>query len=205
MNLKKMFVVILLYSIFTVITLGSHKADPIVKSVSGLDKADELLRESRFEESEAYARSVLNDNPNDSKAEFILTQSWIGLGRVEKTRGHFAKAKDYFEKAYFLWPLNQEIKFEIEDLQNKIKSSKNYSSHHESKAHSNTVVLIDPGSLKSVEEMRDELSIILKDLQVLKNINLDLSVSKYSYLINLVLSLFNFLFLLIILKKMRGR
>lgn len=77
-----------------------------------------LLESKQFEEALVLANSVLESDPSNSKAEFILTQAWIGLGKEEKKKGNFNKAKEYLEKAYEKWPLNESIRKELSELEN---------------------------------------------------------------------------------------
>ena len=45
-----------------------------------------LLESKQFEEALVLANSVLESDPSNSKAEFILTQAWIGLCKEEKKK-----------------------------------------------------------------------------------------------------------------------
>ncbi|MGJ4788958.1 tetratricopeptide repeat protein [Leptospira koniambonensis] len=75
-----------------------------------------LLESKQYEEASILANSILGSDPSNVKAEFILTQAWIGMGREERKKGNFLKAKEYLEKAYRKWPLNESIRNEIAEL-----------------------------------------------------------------------------------------
>ncbi|GBF38279.1 tetratricopeptide repeat protein [Leptospira johnsonii] len=77
-----------------------------------------LLESKQFEEAELLANSILGSDPSNSKAEFILTQAWIGMGKEERKKGNFQKAKEYLGKAYEKWPLNENIRKELAELEN---------------------------------------------------------------------------------------
>ncbi|TGK05905.1 hypothetical protein EHO58_09070 [Leptospira selangorensis] len=77
-----------------------------------------LLESKQFEEALVLANSILESDPSNSKAEFILTQAWIGIGKEEKKKGNFNKAKEYLGKAYEKWPLNESIRKELAELEN---------------------------------------------------------------------------------------
>ncbi|PJZ77125.1 tetratricopeptide repeat protein [Leptospira neocaledonica] len=77
-----------------------------------------LLESKQFEEAESLANSILGSDPSNSKAEFLLTQAWIGMGKEERKKGNFQKAKEYLEKAYKKWPLNESIRTELTELEN---------------------------------------------------------------------------------------
>lgn len=85
-----------------------------------------LLESEQFEEALVLANSVLESDPSNSKAEFILTQAWIGIGREEKKKGNFKKAKEYLEKAYEKWPLNESIRKELAELDKNPRQQKRF-------------------------------------------------------------------------------
>ncbi|PJZ49000.1 tetratricopeptide repeat protein [Leptospira saintgironsiae] len=85
-----------------------------------------LLESKQFEEALVLANSVLESDPSNSKAEFILTQAWIGIGREEKKKGNFKKAKEYLEKAYEKWPLNEYIRKELAELNETPRQQKRF-------------------------------------------------------------------------------
>ncbi|TGN04032.1 tetratricopeptide repeat protein [Leptospira dzoumogneensis] len=85
---------------------------------SWIQEGNILLESKQFEEALLLANSILGSDPSNSKAEFILTQAWIGIGKEEKKNGNFKKAKEYLEKAYSKWPLNESIRKELAELEN---------------------------------------------------------------------------------------
>lgn len=77
-------------------------------------KIEILLSEGKYSEAEKLATSALEADPTDSKAEFSLTKAWIGLGKEAKEKKNWKVARAYFEKAFAKWPLNSELRKELE-------------------------------------------------------------------------------------------
>ncbi|TGK15747.1 tetratricopeptide repeat protein [Leptospira stimsonii] len=124
------------------------------------EDGERLLEESQYSKAENLAISLLTNNPSDPKAEFILTRAWIGLAREEKKRGNYDRAKQFFQKAYLKWPLNQELKAEIENLR-KMPSQRGIGQASFGKSSgSNTVILLDSEIYRSVQDIKDELKSI---------------------------------------------
>ncbi|WP_199849104.1 tetratricopeptide repeat protein [Leptospira santarosai] len=126
-----------------------------------------LLEEKRFAQAETLAVSLLSINPSDSKAEFILTRAWIGLGREEIKKGNYLRAIDLLNKAALKWPFDQDLKKEIELLGN-ISSKKyvqsNASLNHKS-SNSQAVILLDSDLFRSMDDLKSELHSILSVLR----------------------------------------
>ncbi|PJZ51482.1 hypothetical protein [Leptospira adleri] len=125
------------------------------------EDGERLLEESQYSKAESLAISLLTNNPSDPKAEFILTRAWIGIAREEKKRGNYDRAKQFFQKAYLKWPLNQELKSEIENLR-KMPSQRGFGQASLGKGSgSNTVILLDSEIYRSVADIKEELNSIL--------------------------------------------
>lgn len=126
------------------------------------EDGERLLEESQYSKAESLAISLLTNNPSDPKAEFILTRAWIGIAREEKRRGNYDRAKQFFQKAYLKWPLNQELKAEIENLR-KMPSQRSFGQANFGKrsSSSNTVILLDSEIYRSVADIKEELNSIL--------------------------------------------
>ncbi|AVV49128.1 tetratricopeptide repeat protein [Leptospira santarosai] len=126
-----------------------------------------LLEEKQFAQAETLAVSLLSINPSDSKAEFILTRAWIGLGREEIKKGNYARAIDLLNKAALKWPFDRDLKKEIELLS--MISSKKYvppdSSLNRKSSNSQAVILLDPDFFHSMDDLKSELHSILSVLR----------------------------------------
>lgn len=79
-----------------------------------------LLENKKYSEAKDLAESILSQNPIESRAEFLLTRAWIGLGKEEIQKGNRKAAKEFLEKAYKNWPLNEELRKELSDLQSPV-------------------------------------------------------------------------------------
>ncbi|WP_367898588.1 tetratricopeptide repeat protein [Leptospira sp. WS58.C1] len=121
-----------------------------------------LLESKQFEEAELLANSVLGSDPSNSKAEFILTRAWIGIGNEEKKKGNFQKAKEYLMKAYEKWPLNESIRKELAELENYPDQSKKLSPI----IRNNTP--ISSVSTKSMEELTAGMNLLRLEIERLK-------------------------------------
>ncbi|EMJ97416.1 MULTISPECIES: lipopolysaccharide assembly protein LapB [unclassified Leptospira] len=121
-----------------------------------------LLESKQFEEAELLANSVLGSDPSNSKAEFILTRAWIGIGNEEKKKGNFQKAKEYLMKAYEKWPLNESIRKELAELENYPDQSKKLSPI----IRNNTP--ISSVSTKSMEELTASMNLLRLEIERLK-------------------------------------
>ncbi|WP_232380754.1 Tom20 family protein [Leptospira ainlahdjerensis] len=125
------------------------------------EDGERLLEESQYSKAESLAISLLTNNPSDPKAEFILTRAWIGIASEEKKRGNYDRAKQFFQKAYLKWPLNQELKSEIENLR-KMPRQRDFGQTSFGKGTgSNTVILLDSEIYRSVQDIKEELNSIL--------------------------------------------
>lgn len=78
-----------------------------------------LLEEKRFHEAEKLALSLLASNPSDPKAELILANSMIGLGREESSKRNYFRAVELLQKASLKFPFDQSLKDEITSLRKK--------------------------------------------------------------------------------------
>lgn len=121
-----------------------------------------LLESKQFEEAELLANSVLGSDPSNSKAEFILTRAWIGIGNEEKKKGNFQKAKEFLMKAYEKWPLNESIRKELAELENYPDQSKKLSPI----IRNNTP--ISSVSTKSMEELTAGMNLLRLEIERLK-------------------------------------
>ncbi|TGK38205.1 tetratricopeptide repeat protein [Leptospira gomenensis] len=97
---------------------------PTTGSAEGYERGERFLSVGRFAKAEKIAESLLNVEPSDPKAEFLLTRAWIGIAREEKKKGNLERAKRYFRKAYHKWPFNQELKSELGDIDKEIEPKK---------------------------------------------------------------------------------
>ncbi|MEI7013245.1 tetratricopeptide repeat protein [Leptospira licerasiae] len=121
-----------------------------------------LLGSEQFEEAELLANSILESDPSNSKAEFMLTQSWIGLGREERKRGNFSKAKEYLQKAYEKWPLNESIRNELAELEKPILSYKRSSSQFRNNS------ITTNASGKGIEDLTLSMDLLRIEIEKLK-------------------------------------
>ncbi|PKA16557.1 tetratricopeptide repeat protein [Leptospira haakeii] len=130
-----------------------------------------LLESKQFEEALILANSILESDPSNSKAEFILTQAWIGIGREEKKKGNFNKAKEYLENAYKKWPLNENLRKELAELENsphpykKSPTSSGHNSYIQNVFNKNTEDLTASINLLrlEIEKLKGELEIERKE------------------------------------------
>ncbi|TGM11008.1 tetratricopeptide repeat protein [Leptospira stimsonii] len=144
--------------LFLILSLGLSSEENYM--AGSHEDGERLLEESQYSKAENLAISLLTNNPSDPKAEFILTRAWIGLAREEKKRGNYDRAKQFFQKAYLKWPLNQELKAEIENLR-KIPSQRGIGQASFGRTSgSNTVILLDSEIYRSVEDLKEELKSI---------------------------------------------
>lgn len=127
------------------------------------EDGEKLLEEKQYSQAEKLAVSLLTNNPSDPKAEFILTRAWIGLGREEAKKGNFERGKQLLQKAYLKWPLNQELKSEIETLGKRAnqRSINPTSFHNQNVRQGNTIILLDSEIYGSIQEIKEELNFIL--------------------------------------------
>ncbi|WP_061216585.1 tetratricopeptide repeat protein, partial [Leptospira weilii] len=130
------------------------------------EDGERLLEESQYTKAENLAISLLTNNPSDPKAEFILTRAWIGIANEEKKRGNYDRAKQFFQKAYLKWPLNQELKAEMENLRKMPNQTRfGQTSFGKSLGLPNTVILLDSEIYRSVQNIREELNSILSQIK----------------------------------------
>lgn len=73
-----------------------------------------LIYENRCLDAENLATILIEKNPADPNAELLITRAWICLGREENKRKNYPRAIAYLLKAQKHWPLNSEIKSELE-------------------------------------------------------------------------------------------
>ncbi|TGK18865.1 tetratricopeptide repeat protein [Leptospira stimsonii] len=126
------------------------------------EDGEKLLEEKQYSQAEKLAVSLLTNNPSDPKAEFILTRAWIGLGREEAKRGNFERGKQFLQKAYLKWPLNQELKSEIENISKRAhQRNMNPASYNAGSRQGNTVILLDSEIYSSIQDIKEELNFIL--------------------------------------------
>ncbi|MBM9578369.1 tetratricopeptide repeat protein [Leptospira sp. 201903070] len=170
------------------------------------EDGERLLEESQYAKAESLAISLLTNNPSDPKAEFILTRAWIGLAREEKKRGNYDRAKQFFQKAYLKWPLNQELKAEIENLR-KMPSQRNFAQSGFGKGSgSNTVILLDSEIYRSVQDLKEELNSILLQTKTYNHENeTSHSKEKYYQIAIILLTIFSSLNLILTIFIWRRR
>ncbi|WP_061224363.1 hypothetical protein [Leptospira weilii] len=129
------------------------------------EDGERLLEESQYTKAENLAISLLTNNPSDPKAEFILTRAWIGIAREERKRGNYDQAKRFFQKAYLKWPLNQELKAEMENLRKMPNQTRFGQTSFAKSSGTNTVILLDSETYRSVQNIREELNSILLQIK----------------------------------------
>ncbi|TGM12977.1 hypothetical protein EHQ81_12035 [Leptospira selangorensis] len=122
-----------------------------------------LLEMKRFSEAESLANSILESTPSDLKAEFLLTRAWIGLGSQERKKGNLLLARNYLEKAYEKWPLNETLQSELAELKNQ-KIRKTMQASLNSKINNDSQELKE--SLKSLEQ---EINLLRNELENERN------------------------------------
>ncbi|RHX87138.1 tetratricopeptide repeat protein [Leptospira stimsonii] len=188
--MKSIFQIILYALLFIILSFGLSSEENVM--AGSHEDGERLLEESQYAKAENLAISLLTNNPSDPKAEFILTRAWIGLAREEKKRGNYDRAKQFFQKAYLKWPLNQELKAEIENLR-KIPSQRNFGQSGFGKgSSSNTVILLDSEIYRSVQDIKEELNSILLQSKVFNQENERISSKEKFYQIALIcLTLFS--------------
>ncbi|WP_061230783.1 tetratricopeptide repeat protein [Leptospira weilii] len=175
---------ILIYSLLflTLLTKGIFSEE--IMSGSHED-GERFLEEKQYSQAEQLAVSLLSNNPSDPKAEFILTRAWIGLGREEVKKANYERAKQFLQKAYLKWPLNQELKSELENLR-KIPNQKSFHQTTFGKASgSNTVILLDSEIYSSVQDIKKELNTILIQSRSFNQENVNLSSKEKFYQISI--------------------
>ncbi|WP_244937175.1 tetratricopeptide repeat protein [Leptospira selangorensis] len=121
-----------------------------------------LLDSKQFEEALVLANSILESDPSNSKAEFILTQAWIGIGKEEKKKGNFNKAKEYLGKAYEKWPLNESIRKELTELENSTLQNKKSPASSGHNSHIQSVFS------KSIEDLTLSVHLLRLEIEKLK-------------------------------------
>lgn len=160
---------------FALLTEGIFSEDVLSGSH---EDGEKLLEEKQYSQAEKLAVSLLTNNPSDPKAEFILTRAWIGLGREEAKRGNFERGKQFLQKAYLKWPLNQELKSEIESIGKRAyQRNMNSASYNSGPRQGNTVILLDSEIYRSIQDIKEELNFILLQSKSLREDN-ERSVSK---------------------------
>ncbi|TGL64641.1 tetratricopeptide repeat protein [Leptospira sarikeiensis] len=110
--------VFLLFNLFIILISPFYLISEEITENSWMKEGEILLEIGKYEEAEILANSVLEHDPSNPKAEFILTKAWIGRGREEKQKGNLKLAKEFFQKAYEKWPLNENIQKELSELKN---------------------------------------------------------------------------------------
>lgn len=78
------------------------------------EDGNRLIDEGRCLEAEKLSTFLLEQNPSDPNAELLITRSWLCLGKDENRRKNHARAIQYLLKAQKHWPLNTEIKSELD-------------------------------------------------------------------------------------------
>ncbi|WP_061235388.1 tetratricopeptide repeat protein [Leptospira weilii] len=175
---------ILIYSLLflTLLTKGIFSEEIISGSH---EDGERFLEEKQYSQAEQLAVSLLSNNPSDPKAEFILTRAWIGLGREEAKKANYEGAKQFLQKAYLKWPLNQELKSELENLR-KTPSQRSFHQTTFGKASgSNTVILLDSEIYSSVQDIKKELNTILIQSRSFNQENVNLSSKEKFYQISI--------------------
>lgn len=109
-----------------------------------------LLENKKYSEAKELAESVLSQNPTETKAEFLLTRAWIGLGKTELQKGNRRTAREYLEKAYRNWPLNEELRKDLASLQTLPKSQGNQESGRDTPTNAKELK-------ESLDSLRDEI------------------------------------------------
>ncbi|PJZ60805.1 hypothetical protein [Leptospira adleri] len=189
--MKSIILIILSSILFLILSFGLSSEENVM--AGSHEDGERLLEESQYSKAESLAISLLTNNPSDPKAEFILTRAWIGLAREEKKRGNYDRAKQFFQKAYLKWPLNQELKSEIENLR-KMPSQRGFgqAGFGKSSGGSNTVILLDSEIYRSVADIKEELNSILLQSRTYNQENENSnSKEKYYQITILVLALFS--------------
>ncbi len=134
---------------------------PILSPENSWIAEGEILIESRrYTEAEDLANSVLESNPSDIKAEFLLTRAWIGLGQEEKKKENFQIAKQYFEKAYQKWPLNENLQIELSELNKNPVKRKTFKSSNISETGRT-----EPKWKESLEALQTEIHLLRLELE----------------------------------------
>ncbi|MBW0435202.1 tetratricopeptide repeat protein [Leptospira yasudae] len=201
--MKSIFQILLYSLLFLILSFGLFSEENVM--AGSHEDGERLLEESQYSKAESLAISLLTNNPSDPKAEFILTRAWIGIAREEKKRGNYDQAKQFFQKAYLKWPLNQELKSEIENLR-KLPSQRSFGQTSFGKAlGSNTVILLDSEIYRSVQEIKEELNSILLQTRTYNQEN-EKSNSKEKYyqisvLVLAIFSVLNFIFIFLLWRK----
>ncbi len=157
--MKSIFQILPYSLLFLILSFGLFPEENVM--AGSHEDGERLLEENQYSKAESLAISLLTNNPSDPKAEFILTRAWIGIAKEEKKRGNYDRAKQFFQKAYLKWPLNQELKSEIENLR-KMPSQRSLGQTSFGKSSgSNTVILLDSEIYRSVQDIKEELNSIL--------------------------------------------
>ncbi|WP_061236524.1 hypothetical protein [Leptospira santarosai] len=152
------------------------------------------------------AGSLFKSNPIDRKVKLILTRAWIGLGREKAKRGNFEKGKQFLQKAYLKWPLNQELKSEIESIGKRAhQRNMNPASYNSGSRQGNAVNLLDSEIYSSIQDIKEELNFILLQSKSLREDNGQLSSKERIYQMGIgilaVFSLANLLFTFLLWKR----
>lgn len=170
------------------------------------EDGERFLEEKQYSQAEKLAASLLTNNPSDPKAEFILTRAWIGLGREETKKGNFDRAKQFLQKAYLKWPLNQELKLEIEAISKKANQrSITQTSYGKNPSSTNTIILLDSEIYRSIQDIKEELNTVYLQTQSYKNESSNFSSRERFYqtsiIVLILFSVLNFIFTLLIWKS----
>ncbi|TGK42278.1 hypothetical protein [Leptospira andrefontaineae] len=159
--LKSVFFRITVFSILIISPLFLLSEEDPIES-EWIREGNILLESKQFEEASILANSILESDPSNSKAEFILTQAWIGIGREEKKKGNFKKAKEYLEKAYNKWPLNENIQKELRELEDTGKQFKKTTLQHQNNYIKESV------TNKSTEDLILSINLLRLEIEKLK-------------------------------------
>ncbi|MCG6192956.1 tetratricopeptide repeat protein [Leptospira sp. FAT2] len=158
--MKSILQIILHSLLLLILSFGLSSEENVI--AGSHEDGEKLLEENQYIKAESLAISLLTNNPSDPKAEFILTRAWIGIAKEEKKRGNYDRAKQFFQKAYLKWPLNQELKAEIESIGKRAhQRSINPTSYNPSSRQGNTIILLDSEIYGSIQEIKEELNFIL--------------------------------------------
>ncbi|PJZ29478.1 hypothetical protein [Leptospira kmetyi] len=191
--------------LFLLLSYGLFSQDSMIPGSH--EDGEKLLEEKQYSQAEKLAVHLLTNNPSDPKAEFILTRAWIGIGREEAKKGSFDRAKLFLQKAYSKWPLNQELKSEIESISKKANqrslTNTSFSKGHAS--NSNTIILLDSELYRSIENLKEELNSLYLQTQTNKNENSNVASREKFYqtsiLVLILFSALNLMFTIVLWRR----
>ncbi|TGM97320.1 hypothetical protein [Leptospira dzoumogneensis] len=122
-----------------------------------LSRAEILLSEEKYRDVEKLIFPLLDENPVNSKAEYLLTKAWVGIARQERKKGNIRIAREYYKKALQKWSLNQELQNEVTEMELSSLNHRLVTSNIKPTNNSEWTDLL--------KEIRDDLHIIRENLQ----------------------------------------